>query len=97
VKAVEYAKYDLVRAANRLMDTLGLSASRLERLLARAVEVPASRLLRRKRAVNLLVSDVKTPGRGAVVEGTFQAPILVQWRPTVEGRRTVDVVLSRFL
>jgi hypothetical protein len=97
VKAVEYAKYDLVRAANRLMDTLGLSASRLERLLARAVEVPASRLLRRKRAVNLLVSDVKTPGRGAVVEGTFQAPILVQWRPTLEGRRTVDVVLSRFL
>lgn len=97
VKAVDYAKYDLVRAVNRLFDALGLSASRLEFALARALELPASRLLRMKRSVNLLVSDAGTDGTGAVVEGTFQAPIMVQWRPATAGRRTVEVVLSRFL
>jgi len=96
-KAVEYAKYDLVRSVNRLLDALGLSASRLELALARALEVPASRLLRMKRSVNLLVSDKTDRGRGALVEGTFQAPIMVQWRPAVRGARSVDVVLTRFL
>jgi thiamine phosphate synthase YjbQ (UPF0047 family) len=95
-KAVDYAKYDLVRAANRLIDALGLSASRLEHILARALEVPASRLLRKKRAVNLLVSDRDEPGRGTLVEGTFQAPILVQWRQAGHGVRTIDIVLTRF-
>jgi hypothetical protein len=97
VKAVEYAKYDLVRAVNRLMDALGLSASRVERLLARAMEVPASRMLRMKRSVNLLVSDRLSEGQGAVVEGTFQAPILIQWRSPQRHRRAIDVVLTRFL
>jgi hypothetical protein len=49
-----------------------------------------------KRSVNLLVSDSADPGRGALVEGTFQAPILVQWRSAEKGKRTLDVVLSRF-
>ena len=97
VKAMEYAKYDLVRAVNKLMDALGLSSSRLEFALARALEVPASRLLRMRRSVNLLVSDAGSTGEGAVVEGTFQAPIMVQWRPAAAGQRTVEVVLSRFL
>ena len=95
-KAVEYAKYDLVRALNRLMDTLGLSASRVERLLAKAVELPASRFLRMKRSVDLLVSDTRTPGRGQVVEGTFQAPIMIHWRPAPGGTRTLNVMLTRF-
>jgi hypothetical protein len=82
---------------NRLMDAVGLSSSRLESLLARALEFPASRLLRMKRSVNLLVSDNADPGRGAIVEGAFQAPILIQWRSASGGARSVDVVLSRFL
>ena len=50
-----------------------------------------------KRSVNLLVSDSGSSGHGAVVEGTFQAPIMVQWRPAASGQRTVEVVLCRFL
>ena len=96
MKALEYAKYDLVRALNQLVDALGLNASRIEGLLARALEVPASRFLRMKRSVDLLVSDARTPGRGAVVEGTFQTPIMVQWRSARGGARTVDVALTRF-
>jgi hypothetical protein len=96
-KALDYAKYDLVRAMNRLVDVVGLGDSRVEHIMARALEVPASRFLRMKRSVDLLVSDSRTPGRGGVVEGTYQTPILVQWRPAPTGVRTIDVTLTRFL
>jgi thiamine phosphate synthase YjbQ (UPF0047 family) len=96
-KALDYAKYDLVRAMNRLVDAIGLGDSRVERILARALEVPASRFLRMKRSVDLLVSDTRRSGTGAVVEGTYQTPIMVQWRPAPTRVRTVDVTLTRFL
>ena len=96
-KALDYAKYDLVRALNRLVDALGLGASRIERLVARALEAPVSRFLRMKRSVDLLVSDSSTSGRGTVVEGTYQTPIMVQWRPARQGTRAVEVTLTRFL
>ena len=96
-KAIDYAKYDLVRAVNRLVDTLGLAESAIERVLSQALAVPASRFLRMKRSVDLLVSDSKTAGRGAVVEGTYQAPIMVQWRKATRGERQVAVTLTRFV
>jgi hypothetical protein len=96
-KAIDYAKYDLVRAINRLLDALGLAESAFERVFSQALAVPASRFLRMKRSVDLLVSDNKTPGRGAVVEGTYQAPILVQWRRADRGQRQVTITLTRFV
>jgi hypothetical protein len=96
-KAIDYAKYDLVRAMNRLVDALGLAESAIERVLAKALAVPASRFLRMKRSVDLLVSDTKAQGRGAVVEGTYQTPIMVQWRRAHRGERQVTATLSRFV
>jgi hypothetical protein len=96
-KALSYAKYDLVRALNKLVDALGLQSGRIERLLARTLAVPASRFLRMQRTVDLLVSDTGSGGRGAIVQGTYQAPILVQWKPAPGASRTIDVSLSRFL
>ena len=96
MKTIDYAKYDLVRAVNRLVDALGLAESAIEQVLARALAVPASRFLRMKRTVDLLVSNSRTPGRGAVVEGTYQAPIMVQWRRADRGERQVTVTLTQF-
>ena len=96
-KTIDYAKYDLVRAINRLVDALGLAESAIERVLAQALAVPASRFLRMKRSVDLLVSDSKTPGLPMVIEGTYQAPILVQWRKAHLGERQVTVTLTRFI
>jgi hypothetical protein len=96
-KALAYARYDLVRAMNKMVDELGLQASRVEGLIARALEVPASRFLRMQRGVDLLVSDGRTPGQGQLVSGTYQAPILVQWRPAPAASRDVRVQLTRFL
>jgi thiamine phosphate synthase YjbQ (UPF0047 family) len=96
-KALAYARYDLVRAVNRLVDALGLQASRVEYLIARALEVPASRFLRMNRGVDLLVSDRHQPGTGQLVAGTYQTPILVQWRPARGATRQVRLTLTRFL
>ena len=96
-KARAYAKYDLVYALNKLVDTFGLQSSIIERLLARTLEVGASRFFRMDRSVDLLVSDGRTPGRGTVVEGTYQTPILVQWRPAKDTHRQVEISLTRFL
>ena len=96
VKTFDYAKYDFVRALNTLVDVLGLRDSRLEGLVARLMAVPAARFLRMKRSVSLLVSDLDRPGQGAIVEGTYQSPILVQWRRAARGSRVVDVTLTRF-
>jgi hypothetical protein len=96
-KTIDYAKYDLVRAVNRLVDALGLAESGIERVLSKALAVPASRFLRMKRSVDLLVSDSKTPGHGMVVEGAYQTPIMVQWRRADRGERQVGVTLTRFV
>jgi len=96
-KTLGYATYDLVRALNQLVDALGLHESLIERLLARFMAMPAERFLRMKRSVNLLVSDRHVAGRGAIVEGTYQSPILVQWRHTPRRARQLDLTLSRFV
>jgi hypothetical protein len=80
---------------NRLVEALGLEASRIERLLARTLEAPASRFLRMRRSVDLVVSDSNQSGRGAIVEGTYQTPILLQWRPAQGAVRQIDVRLTR--
>ncbi len=96
-KTLGYAKYDLVRALNQLVEALGLSESLIERMLARAMALPAERFLRMKRSVSLLVSDRNTPGHGAIVEGTYQSPILVQWHQAPGRTRHLDVTLDRFV
>ena len=95
-KARAYAKYDLPHAVNRLLDALGIEAPMIERLVARSLEAPASRFMRMRRSVDLLVSDSAQPGQGALIEGTYQTPILVQWRAGKTPVRKLEVSLSRF-
>jgi thiamine phosphate synthase YjbQ (UPF0047 family) len=97
VKALGYAKYDFVRALNRVLDALGLGESRVERVLAAAMAVPASRFFRMKRSISLLLSDTHPNSQQGIVEGTYQSPILVQWTRAPRGVRQVDVTLTRFL
>jgi thiamine phosphate synthase YjbQ (UPF0047 family) len=96
-KTLDYAKYDMVRTFNDVLDALGLRESVVERVLARAIALPASRFLRMKRSVSLLVSDRDTAGRGAIIDGMYQSPILVQWHRAARQARQVDVILTRFV
>jgi thiamine phosphate synthase YjbQ (UPF0047 family) len=93
-KALDYAKYDMVRAMNQVLDLTGLRESLLERLFARAIAVPAGRFLRMKRSVNLRVRE--SNGRGVIADGRYQSPILVQWHRADRRIRTIEATLSRF-
>ena len=42
------------------------------------------------------VSDASTPGHGAILQGTYQVPILVQWRAARRTTREITVTLMRF-
>jgi hypothetical protein len=95
-RTLDYAKYDFVRVLNQMLDALGLNDSFVERVLSRAMALPADRFLRMKRSVNLLVSDRNRPGDGAIVEGTYQSPILVQWQAARGRTRHLNVTLTRF-
>src|SRR4029079_11125560 len=61
-RTLDYAKYDLVRVFNRLVDALGVRESMVESVLSRAIAMPASRFLRMKRSVSLFVSDRDATG-----------------------------------
>jgi hypothetical protein len=93
-RALDYAKYDLVRVLNSGLGTLGLHGSFLEALLARTLAVPASRLLRIRRSINLLVAPGQD-GRLGPVEGVYQSPILIQWQRAARAARVLDVTLTR--
>jgi thiamine phosphate synthase YjbQ (UPF0047 family) len=93
-KARDYAKYDMVRAMNQVLDLTGLRESLLERLFARAMAVPAGRFLRMKRSVNLRVRE--HDGAGTIADGRYQSPILVQWHRADRRARTVEATLTRF-
>ena len=96
-KTIGYAKYDLVRVFNQLVDALRLSDSIVEKILSRFfVGAPARHFLRMKRSVSLPVSDRETPGEGRVAQGQYQSPILVQWRCADQHTRWVDITLTRF-
>ena len=94
-KTMGYARYDLVHILNELMDAFHVSESVVEKILIPFLTVPA-RFLRLKRSISLLVSDTAEAGRGRVVQGRYQSPILVQWQRPDNQVRRVDVTISRF-
>jgi len=95
-KTIDYAKYDMVRVFNELVDALRLSDSVVEQIVARFFGAPARHFLRMKRSVSLPVSDRETPGEGQVAQGRYQSPILVQWRRSEPRTRLIDITLTRF-
>ncbi|MFQ5568569.1 MAG: hypothetical protein ACE5G0_02775 [Rhodothermales bacterium] len=95
-KAKNYVKYDLVQIVNEVIDALGLSESLVERIVDRIAAASASRRLRMKRSVTLLVNNTASEGSGSIVQGTYQSPILVQWEKAEDQVRRVNVRLIRF-
>ncbi len=95
-RTIEYAKYDMVRVFNQVFDKIGMNESLIEKVLARLIALPASRFLRMKRSVSLLVSDRDNAGRGTVVQGCYQSPIMVQWQKADAQQRVVDITPHAF-
>ncbi|MFO7313830.1 hypothetical protein [Rhodothermus marinus] len=94
-KALNYAKYDLVRLANEFIDRLRLNESLVERVLNKFLALPAARFLRMKRGLHLLVAPDAT-GRPTIRQGRYQSPILIQWERPSRDVREIEVRLYRF-
>ncbi len=93
-KSLSYARYDLVRVMNTMMEAFHVSESFVERFVAHLLAVPARRFLRSRR-VTFLASDTGAEGRARLVRGTYQSPILVQWQPAAGRSRRLEISLSR--
>jgi len=89
-KTLSYAKYDVVRVLNSLMEALRLEHSSFERLIAKVMSVPASRFMRSRRVSFLAATEADQP-IARVVRGTYQSPILVQWQPAAAQSRRLNI------
>ena len=89
-KTLSYAKYDVVRVMNLLMEALRLDQSSLERLVAKMMAVPAQRFLRTRR-VSFLAGRDRSDAAARLLRGTYQSPILVQWQPAEHQERRLDI------
>jgi thiamine phosphate synthase YjbQ (UPF0047 family) len=94
-KSLGYARYDVVRIINRLMDATGLSDSAFEALLSRFMAFPAERRLRFKRSLSMPVRSDDL-GHSQLVTGRYQTPIMIQWAAAPGQTRRIGLRLSRF-
>lgn len=92
-KTLSYARYDVVRALNALMEALKLDQGTFERLIAKVMSVPARRFMRSRR-VSFMAAMDSNSGAARVVRGTYQSPILVQWQPAEGQERKLQIVVS---
>jgi len=89
-KTLSYAKYDVVRVLNRLMEALRLDQSSLERLVGKIMAVPASRFIRTRRVSFLAARDGDSTS-ARILRGTYQSPILVQWQQAERQERRLEI------
>ncbi|HSE83134.1 MAG TPA: hypothetical protein VLB01_01135 [Thermodesulfobacteriota bacterium] len=94
-KTRSYAIYDLIHLYNELMDNVPGSFSIVDKLLS-YLSAPASRIFRLKSHISLLVSDTVAVGHGRIVQGTYQSPILVQYRKDDKEVRCLEITLWNF-
>jgi hypothetical protein len=92
----EYAKYDLVQIFNEIMDTFHFSETTIETILAKFLALRAERFLQVKNSISLLVSNKGGSGPAKVVQGTYQSPILVQWKQSPNRKRRLMLRITRF-
>jgi hypothetical protein len=91
-KTINYARYDVVRVLNLLIEAFGVQESVVERLIAKLMAAPARRFLRTRR-ISFLASDHAQEGQARVVRGTYQSPILVQWQGAEGLSRGLEISL----
>ena len=94
-KSLGYARYDVVRVIHRLIEAAGLSDTAFEVFLTKLMAIPASRRLRFKRSLSLPVT-MNPEGKGQVLAGRYQSPILIQWAAAPRQIRKLNLRLSRF-
>ena len=94
-KMREYTISDLIHLYNEVMDNVQIGRSLIDRGLS-FLSGPASRLFRVKREISLFISGSGEAGRGRIMQGTYQSPILIQSQPAEKGVRGLEITLWAF-
>ena len=94
LKTLNYARYDVVRVLNTLMEALGLEQSSFERLVAKVMAVPARRFMRSRR-VSFLAGRDGDRAAARLLRGQYQSPILVQWQSAERQQRRLDISIVK--
>lgn len=92
----EYAMYDFIHLFNETMDSLKINGSKVEKLLSIFIAVPAERILRMRRSINLFVQKNEKDDNWRIVQGQYQSPILVQWKKPNNKTRNLHISITRF-
>jgi hypothetical protein len=84
--------YDLIHLYNKLMKKRHITNSLVDKVLP-CLSLPLTRIFRLKKHIKLLVSSSMRTESGRIVQGTYQSPILLQYREAGGGVRCLDITL----
>lgn len=93
---LDTATVEAVHILNWALERIGVDESVIARVLNRALAFPVSRFQGLRRQISLPVIDRDGDGNGEIPWGTYQSPILIQWKAPAETTRELDVKLVRF-
>ena len=109
-RAKKYLTHDLIQIINEIVATVGRHTSilhhvierlggsipYLERVIEYVATTSASRWMGLNRSVSLLIDNENSHTASGLVLGTYQSPILVQWRRPATQTRRVRIKVIRF-
>lgn len=93
---LDTATVEAVHILNWALERMGVDESVIARVLNRALALPVGRFQGLRREVSLPVIHREGDGKGEIPWGTYQSPILIQWRAPQGATRELDVKLIRF-
>ena len=94
---IDSATVEAVHILNRVLERIGVDESVIARVLNRTLAFPVSRFQGLRRGISLPVIDRDGDGKGEIPWGTYQSPILIQWKAPKGPTRELDVKLVRFV
>ncbi|WP_423925478.1 hypothetical protein [Candidatus Palauibacter sp.] len=94
---IDSATVEAVHILNRVLERIGVDESVIARVLSRTLAFPVSRYQGLRRGISLPVIDRDGDGKGEIPWGTYQSPILIQWKAPKGPTRELDVKLVRFV
>jgi len=91
-KTKGYAVYDLIHFYNEIMNNLQIGRPVLEKILP-YLSASASRIFRLKRHMRFMVCGADKSGTGHIIQGTYQNPILLQYKRPDKEFRCLEIKL----
>ncbi len=91
---MDMAVFDGIHMLNLALQRMGVASDSIVRVLGRVLTPPMDRFYGLRRGISLPV--IEEDGKPNVPWGTYQSPILIQWKSTPSRIRALEATLIRF-